>query len=58
MIKLTKSLTYWLIENGYQKELVLIAFGHNELLTDDMKQRYLAWCETDDGKQYIKVHKS
>lgn len=54
MIKCTQSLRHWLFENGYSQELVLIEFGHTEYLTEDMYKRYLEWCKTDEGKQYLK----
>lgn len=53
MVKLTKSLEHWLFTN--HKQLIpLIMFGHTELFTDKMAQDYLAWCQTEDGKQYLK----
>ena len=53
MVKLTKSLEHWLFTN--HKQLIpLIMFGHTELFTDEMAQDYLAWCQTEDGKQYLK----
>ena len=53
MVRLTQSLAQWLWIN--HKELVpLIMFGHVELFTEEMQQEYLAWCLTDEGKQYLK----
>ena len=53
MIKLTCSLQKWLWDN--HKELIpRIMFGHIELFTSEMEQEYLAWCETDEGKSYLK----
>ncbi len=53
MVKLTQSLQQWLFEN--HKEIIpLIMFGHVELFTDEMREQYLAWCQTDEGKQYLK----
>ena len=50
MIRLTQSLQQWLWDN--HPELIgNIMFGHVELFTEDMQREYLAWCETDDGKQ-------
>lgn len=54
MVELTQSLSHWLFENGYQKECVLIMFGHTEYLTKEMYSRYIEWCGTDEGKQYLK----
>lgn len=53
MVKLTQSLSQWLFEN-YPDKLSLIMFGHLELLTDEMYEEYIAWCQTEDGKQYLK----
>jgi hypothetical protein len=53
MVKLTKSLEHWLFIN--HKQLIpLIMFGHTELFTEEMSQEYLAWCQTEEGKQYLK----
>ena len=54
MTKCTQSLRHWLFENGYKKELVYIEFGHTEFLTEDMWNRYIEWCKTDEGRQYLK----
>lgn len=54
MVKLTQSLQHWLWENGYQKEMSLIMFGHLELFTDEMQKEYIEWCKTDEGKKYLK----
>lgn len=53
MIKLTQSLQHWLWEN-YRDILGLIMLGHVELFTEDMQKEYLEWCQTEDGKQYLK----
>lgn len=53
MVKLTQSLRQWLWENE-REILPLIMFGHVELFTAEMEERYLAWCRTDEGRQYLK----
>ncbi len=53
MVKLTQSLEQWLWMN-HREILPLIMFGHVELFTEEMKQEYLKWCLTDEGKQYLK----
>ena len=53
MVKLTQSLKQWLFEN-HKEKIPLIMLGHVELMTKDMTEEYLAWCQTDDGKQYLK----
>ena len=52
MVKLTQSLREWLWRN-HKDLLPLIMFGHVELFTEDMYNKYIAWCKSDDGKQYL-----
>ena len=52
MVELTQSFAHWLFE--YDKELLpLVMFGHLEVITEEMLDQYLVWCQTDDGKQYL-----
>ena len=53
MVRLTQSLHHWLWEN-HKDKIGLIMFGHTELLTDEMWAKYIEWCKTEDGKQYLK----
>lgn len=53
MVKLTKSLRHWLFKN-HADLIPLIMFGHVELFTEEMQKEYLAWCQTEDGKRYLK----
>lgn len=53
MVKLTASLEHWLVENNHMDILPLLAFGHLELFTDEMKEEYLKWVATDEGKRYL-----
>lgn len=53
MVKLTQSLEHWLFVN-HREILPLIMFGHVELFTEEMQKEYLAWCLTDEGRQYLK----
>lgn len=53
MVKLTQSLQHWLWEN-HRDKLHLILLGHVELLTKDMQKEYIEWCQTDEGKRYLK----
>ncbi len=53
MVKLTKSLEHWLSVN-HPEIIPLIMFGHVEIFRDEMKKEYVAWCQTDEGKQYLK----
>lgn len=53
MIKLSCSMQKWLWDN--HRDLISpIMFGHLELLTPDMEKKYLAWCQSDEGKKYLK----
>lgn len=54
MVKLTQSLEYWLAANHPDKLFLIGSFGHVELFTPEMQQAYLAWCQTDEGRQYLK----
>ena len=53
MVRLTQSLEHWLFEN-HKEIMPLIMLGHVELFTEEMQKEYIAWCKTDDGKQYLK----
>lgn len=53
MFELTQSLQHWLFVN-HRDKLALISLGHVELVTQEMWDEYIEWCETDDGKQYLK----
>lgn len=52
MIKLTQSLEKWLFDN-HRNKIALIMFGHAELMTKEMWDEYIAWCQTEEGKQYL-----
>ena len=52
-VKLTASLEHWLLVNE-PETFVLVEFGHLECFTDEMKERYLKWIQTDEGKEYLK----
>lgn len=52
MVKLTQSFEQWLIM--YHADLLSpIMFGHTEVITEELRQEYLAWCLTDEGRQYL-----
>lgn len=53
MVKLTQSLEHWLWEN-HRDKFPLILFGHVELFTEEMNQQYLEWCQTEEGRSYLK----
>ena len=52
MVKLTASLEHWLMVNHFEK-IPLIMLGHIELLTQEMWDSYIEWCQTDEGKEYL-----
>lgn len=52
MVKMTQSLSHWLWTN-HRDIFGLVCLGHVELITDEMWASYIAWCETDEGKQYL-----
>ena len=53
MVTLTCSLRHWLWEN--HKDLISpLMFGHLELFTPEMKEEYLKWVQTEEGKSYLK----
>ena len=53
MVKLTQSLAVWLHKND-PKTMALILLGHVELFTPEMQREYIEWCQTDEGRQYLK----
>ena len=53
MMKLTQSFAQY-VWQFHKDKFSLIMFGHMELITEDMYNDYIAWCQTDDGKQYLK----
>lgn len=52
MIELTQSLRHFLFTR-YPKELPLVMFGHMEYV-DDHWDEYIEWCETEEGRSYLK----
>lgn len=53
MVRMTQSFEVWLFT--YHKDLIApLMFGHTELLTDELAEEYIKWCQTDEGKQYLK----
>lgn len=52
MITMTKSLSAFIWK--YYKDLyVPLTFGHIELLTDNIQEEYIEWCQTEEAKQYF-----
>lgn len=52
MVKMTQSFSHWLFKN-HRDKFGLVMLGHVELVTEEMYNEYLAWCQTEDGKQYL-----
>ena len=53
MTRMTQSFRKWLFT--YYKEIfALVVFGHTELVTEEMWKEYIEWCQTDEGKKYLK----
>jgi hypothetical protein len=53
MVKLTQSLHRWLWVN-HRDIIGLIMLGHTELVTDEMWEEYIEWCNTEEGQSYLK----
>lgn len=53
MVKLTQSLSVWLMKN-HKDKYALIMFGHLEEFTDEMQEEYIKWCKTEEGESYLK----
>jgi len=53
MITFTQSMQKWLFE--YHPELIApLMFGHIENFTIEHTKEYLSWCQTDEGRSYLK----
>lgn len=53
MVTMTYSFKHWL-SIFYPELFAKISFGGLENLTPKMKAEYLEWCQTDEGKRYLK----
>ena len=60
MVRFTQSFSHWLFEN-HKDIYALVLLGHTELVTEEMWNKYIEWCNTDDmtpilmkGKDYEK----
>ena len=53
MVGMTQSFSKWLWDN-HRDIYALVSFGHTELITDEMYEEYLEWCQTEEGKSYLK----
>lgn len=54
MVLVTQSLQEFFIRKGLLKELVLLDFGHTEVLTEELYSEYIEWLHTPEGKSYLK----
>lgn len=50
----TQSLQEFLTRKGMLKELVLLEFGHTEVLTEEIAKEYIEWVRTPEGQSYLK----
>ena len=57
MIKLTKSLQVWML-NNHRDKLHLLYFGHTEVFTEEMQKEYIEWCKTEEGRSYLEGGKN
>lgn len=53
MVVLTESLKQWLVRY-HREKLPLIMLGHTEEMTDEMCQEYISWCQSEEGREYLK----
>ena len=53
MVRLTQSMREFLWTR-YRDLIGLIMLGHLEFFTEEMTKEYVAWCQTDEGKQFLK----
>ena len=53
MVHMTQSFSHWLFAN-YKDIYPLVFYGHTELVTKEMYDEYIAWCQTEDGRSYLK----
>lgn len=52
MLKTTKSFEIFIFR--YHKDILIpLSFGHIELMTDEIWDEYVCWCETDEAKPYL-----
>jgi len=50
---MTQSMEVWLAT--YHRDLLVpLMFGHLELFTDELAREYADWCQTEEGRQYLK----
>lgn len=53
MVKMTQSFSAWCLK--FHRDIyTLLMFGHTELMTEDLWKEYIKWCQTDEGRQYLK----
>lgn len=50
----TQSLQEFFKRKGMLKELVLLEFGHTEVLTKELATEYIEWVRTPEGQSYLK----
>ncbi len=54
MVLVTQSLQEFFKRKGLLKKLVLLCFGHTEILTEKLYAEYIEWLHTPEGESYLK----
>lgn len=54
MVLVTQSLREFLTRKGMLKELVLLEFGHTEVISNELASEYIDWVKTPEGQSYLK----
>lgn len=54
MVRLTQSLQAFLTKKERLDVIYFLTLGHTELLTSDLYREYLQWCQTEEGRSYLK----
>jgi hypothetical protein len=53
MFQISPELHHFLWITDRKQEIVQLAMGHIEVITDELQQEYLAWLQSDEYKQYL-----
>lgn len=52
MVTMTQSMEEFLWR-FHRDKIALISFGHTELFTEEIAKEYIAWCRSDEGREYL-----
>ena len=53
MFQISPELYHFLWITDRKQEIVQLAMGHIEVITDELLQEFLAWLESEDYKHYL-----